>query len=78
MEKNRAPSLASALDYPSAIFSTRVLNTNFEGLKAAWIGSALSKFRPSVEDGATYGTPIQDKVVVHYVAKYADLFLETF
>ena len=34
-------------------FSTRVLETHLGGLKAACIGPALSKFRPSVGDGAT-------------------------
>jgi hypothetical protein len=34
-------------------FSTRVLGTHLGGLKAACIGPALSKFRPSVGDGAT-------------------------
>ena len=36
------------------LFSTRVLETHLGGLKAACIGSAVSKFRPSVGDGATY------------------------
>ena len=35
-------------------FSTRVLDIHLGGLKAACIGSALSKFRPSFGDGATY------------------------
>ena len=35
-------------------FSTRVLETNLGGLKATCIGPTLSKFRPSVGDGATY------------------------
>ena len=35
------------------LFSTRVLDTHLGGLKAACIGSALFKFRQSVEDGAT-------------------------
>ena len=34
-------------------FSPRVLETHLRGLKAACIGPALSKFRPSVGDGAT-------------------------
>ena len=34
-------------------FSTRVLESYLGGLKAACIGPALSKFRPSVEDRAT-------------------------
>ena len=34
-------------------FSTRVLETHLGGLKAACIGPALSKFRPSAGDGAT-------------------------
>ena len=38
-------------------FSTRVLETHLGGLKAACIDPALSKFRPSVGDGATYPTP---------------------
>ena len=37
-------------------FSPRVLETHFGGLKAACIGPALSKFRPSVGGGATYCT----------------------
>ena len=35
------------------LFSTRVLETHLGGLNAACIGSALSKFRLSVGDGAT-------------------------
>ena len=38
------------------LFSTRVLETHLGGLKAACIGYALSKIRPSVGDGATYCT----------------------
>ena len=34
------------------LFSTRVLDNHLGGLKAACIGSALTKFRPSVGDGA--------------------------
>ena len=34
-------------------FSTRVLETHLEVLKAACIGPALSQFRQSVGDGAT-------------------------
>ena len=41
--------------YPfPTFFSTRVLEIHLGGLKAACIGPALSKFRPSVGDGATY------------------------
>ena len=36
------------------LFSTRVLYTHIGGLKAACMGSALSKFRQSVTDRATY------------------------
>ena len=36
------------------LLSTRVLETHLGGLKAACIGSALSKFRLSVVDGSTY------------------------
>ena len=36
------------------LLSTRVLETHLGGLKAACVGSALSKFRLSVGDGATY------------------------
>ena len=35
------------------LFRTRVLDSYLGGLKAACIGSALSKFHPSVGDGAT-------------------------
>ena len=35
------------------LFSTRVLDIHLGGLKAACIGSDVSKFRPSVGDGAT-------------------------
>ena len=35
------------------LYSTRVLDIHLGGLKAACIGSAVSKFRPSVKDGAT-------------------------
>ena len=41
----QAPILESALDYPPATFQHKVLNTHLGGLKAAYIGSALSKFR---------------------------------
>jgi hypothetical protein len=34
-------------------FSHRVLETDLGGLKAAWIGPALSKFRPSIGGEAT-------------------------
>ena len=36
------------------LFSTRARESHLGGLKAACIGSAVSKFRPSVGDGATY------------------------
>ena len=35
------------------LFSTRVLDIHLGGLKAACIGLDVSKFRPSVGDGAT-------------------------
>ena len=35
------------------LFSTRVLDIHLGGLKAACIGFDVSKFRPSVGDGAT-------------------------
>ena len=36
------------------LFGTKVLDIHLGGLKASCIGSAVSKFRPSVGDGATY------------------------
>ena len=42
-------------------FSTRVLETNLVGLKAACIGPALSKFRPSVGDGANQYTRLYNQ-----------------
>ena len=38
------------------LFRTMVLDTHYGGLKASCIASALSKFHPSVGDGATYCT----------------------
>jgi hypothetical protein len=43
---------------------SRVLETHLEGLKAACFGPALSKFRPSVRDGATYCTSLPDPPAV--------------
>ena len=40
------------------LFSTRVLDIHLGGLKAACIGLDVSKFRPSVGDGATYYTDL--------------------
>ena len=41
------------------LFSTRVLDIHLGGLKAACIGLDVSKFRPSVGDGATLWAPLR-------------------